>query len=168
MVTSGSTTERPLLGLRRRPGRLALRFMRLPLNAYRHDKGHLLGHTFVEFDHVGRKTGNTYQAVAMVLRYDKASGEVVICRAWETDWYRNLQAHPATHVTLGRESFAADQRLLTEADAFAVCQQFRREHPHRMRLISRILGWGDMRDDARIRQFVREHPFVAFRPSPRQ
>lgn len=165
MTTSGSTRQRPLLGLRRQPGRLALTFMRIPLNAYRHDKGHLLGHTFVAFDHVGRKTGRKYQAVAMVLRYDKASDEVVICRGWETDWYRNLRAHPATHVTLGRKSFAAEQRMLSEAEALAVARQFRGEHPHRMRLISRILGWGDMRDDARLRRFVREHPFVAFRPS---
>jgi deazaflavin-dependent oxidoreductase (nitroreductase family) len=167
MTTSENTRERPLLGLRRRPGRLALRFMRLPLNAYRHDKGHLLGHTFVEFDHVGRKTGKTYQAVAMVLRHDKASGEVVICRGWETDWYRNLQVHPGTHVTVGRESYAAEQRLLSEDEAVAVGQQFRRDHPHRMRLISRILGWGDLRDDTRLRQFVRDHPFVAFQPVTR-
>lgn len=167
MTKPTSTRDRPLLGLRSQPGRLALRFMRMPLNAYRHDKGHLLGHTFVEFDHVGRKTGKTYQAVAMVLRYDKATGEVVICRGWETDWYRNLQAHPATTVRLGRESFVPEQRLLIEEEAFDVGQQFRRDHPYRMRLISRILGWGDMRDDAQLRQFVRQHPFIAFRPTTR-
>ncbi len=168
MNTSTSTRHRPLLGLRRQPGRLALRFMRMPLNAYRHDRGSLLGRTFVEFDHVGRKSGKTYQAVAMVLRYDNATGEVVICRGWETDWYRNLQARPATHVTLGRESFVPEQRLLSEDEAFDVGRQFRRDHPYRMRLISKILGWGDMRDDTQIRQFVHEHPFIAFRPPPPQ
>jgi deazaflavin-dependent oxidoreductase (nitroreductase family) len=165
MTTPINTPQRPLLGLRHQPGRLALQFMRLPLTAYRHDKGHLLGHTFVEFDHVGRRTGRTYQAVAMVLRYDQASGEVVICRGWDTDWFRNLQAHPATHVTLGHTSFAAERRLLSEAEALAVGRQFRHQHPHRMRLISRILGWGDLREDACLRHFVREHPFIAFRPS---
>ena len=50
----------------------------------------------------------------MVLRYDEATGEVVICRGGETDWYRNLQAHPATHVTLGGESFSSQRRPLTE------------------------------------------------------
>jgi hypothetical protein len=34
-----------------------------------------------------------------------------------------------------------------------------------MRLISTILGWGDLRDDATVREFTRTHPFVAFRPA---
>ena len=34
-----------------------------------------------------------------------------------------------------------------------------------MRLISTILGWGDLRDDAAVRGFIGTHPFVAFRPA---
>ncbi len=167
MTTSTSDRHRPLLGLRRKPGRLALTLMHLPLNAYRRDQGHLLGHTFLEFDHIGRKSGRTYQAVAMVLRYDEATGEAVICRGWDTDWYRNLRAAPPTKVMVGRDTFVPEQRFLTEEEAFDVGVQFRRQHPHRMRLISTILGWGDMRDDATIREFVHEHPFIAFRPASR-
>ena len=37
--------------------------------------------------------------------------------------------------------------------------------PGRLRLISTILGWGDLRDDAAVRGFIRTHPFVAFRPA---
>lgn len=165
MTTSTSAGERPFLGLRRQPGRLALRFMRLPLNAYRHDKGHLLGRTFIEFDHVGRKSGRIYQAVAMVLGYDETTGEAVIMRAWETDWYRNLRVHPATRVRLGRESFTPEQRFLTDDEALQVIRDFRAAHPHRVHLASRIIGWGDLDDDANLRKFVHEHPFVAFRPA---
>ena len=164
MTTSTAPRKRPLLGLRRQPGRLALTFMRLPLNAYRHDKGHLLGKTFIEFDHVGRKSGKTYQSVAMVLGYDKATGEAVIMRAWDTDWYRNVTAHPATRVRLGRDSFTPEQRFLTEDEAFQVVQRFRSAHPHRVHLASRIIGWGDLDDDQKLRAFVHEHPFIAFRP----
>ena len=42
--------------------------------------------------------------------------------------------------------------------------RFRQAHPHRLRLMSAILGWGDLRDDAVLREFVRARPFVAFRP----
>jgi deazaflavin-dependent oxidoreductase (nitroreductase family) len=158
--------RRPLLGLRRRPGRLALIFMRMPLRAYRHDAGWMLGHTFVEFTHVGRKTGQPHDAVAMVLRYDKATREAVICAAWaETDWYRNLCAGPATKVQLGRDSFTPVHRFLTEREAFDVAVQFRREHPHRLRWVTRILGWGDLREDHAVREFVHAHPFIAFRPA---
>ena len=50
-------SARPLLGLRRQPGRLALAAMRLPLPLYHRGWGRLLGHTFLLITHQGRKTG---------------------------------------------------------------------------------------------------------------
>jgi len=168
MTTPARGEYRPLLGLRRRPGRLALALFRMPLRAYRHDAaGVLLGRTFLQLTHVGRKTGQPHNAVAMVLGYDEAAHEAIICAAWgpETDWIRNLRAGPAARVRLGRESFTPEHRFLSDDEAFDVAARFRRQHPHRLRLISGILGWGDLRDDARVRRFVQTHPFVAFRPA---
>ena len=163
----GSHQRKPLLGLRRRPGRLALAVFRMPLRAYRHDAGWLLGNTFLEFTHTGRKTGRPYQTVAMVLRYDADRHEAVICAGWgpDTDWVRNLRARPPAQVRLGRESFTPQHRFLSEDEAFDVVAQFRREQPRRVRLISAILGWGDLRHDAAVRDFIRTHPFVAFQPA---
>jgi hypothetical protein len=103
----------------------------------------------------------------MVLRYDPDAREAIICAAWgpDTDWVRNLRAGPAARVRLGRESFTPQHRFLSDDEAFDVAVQFRREHPRRLRLISTILGWGDLRGDAAVRGFVRTHPFVAFRPA---
>ena len=156
---------RPLLGLRGRPGRLALLLFRMPLRAYRHDAGWLLGRTFLEFVHVGRRTGRHYETVAMVLRYEPMRREAVICAAWgaDTDWVRNLRAGPAVLVRLGRESFTPEHRFLTEGESLAVAKSFRREHPWRLRLLSAVLGWGDLRGDDALRTFVQAHPFVAFR-----
>jgi deazaflavin-dependent oxidoreductase (nitroreductase family) len=139
----------------------------MPLRAYRHDAGWLLGHTFLEFTHTGRKTGQPYETVAMVLRYDADAREAVICAAWgpDTDWVRNLRAGPAARVRLGRESFTPQHRFLSDDEAFDVAVQFRREYPRRLRLLSTILGWGDLRDDATVRGFIRTHPFVTFRPA---
>jgi len=78
----GSHPRTPLLGLRRKPGRLALAVFRMLLRAYHHDAGWLLGHTFMEFVHTGRKTGKRYEPVAMVLRYDPDAHEAVICAGW--------------------------------------------------------------------------------------
>jgi len=168
IVASGKppTSKRALLGLRRQPGRLALHFMHMPLRAYEHDKGHLLGHAFVKFTHIGRRTGKPHEAVAMVLRDEAETGEVVICAAWgpTTDWYRNIEKAPAPTVTMGRTTFTPAQRFLDEDEAFEVGVRFRREHPHRLRLLAAILGWGNLRDDAQMRAFVRRHPFVGFRP----
>jgi deazaflavin-dependent oxidoreductase (nitroreductase family) len=140
---------------------------RLPLNAYRHNAGWMLGHTFLEFTHMGRKTGMPHEAVAMVLHHDTETGEAVICAAWgpRTDWYLNLRAHPAVIVRVGRESYRPLQRFLSEDEAFEVAVAFRRDHPHRLRVVGRVVGWGDVRDDDKVRALDRSHPFVAFRPT---
>jgi deazaflavin-dependent oxidoreductase (nitroreductase family) len=162
-----SPAAKPLLGLRRRPGRLALAVFRLPLALYRRGWGGLLGHTFLLLVHAGRKTGKPHSAVAMVLRYDPGTGEAVICSAWgpDTDWIRNIRARPALQVQLGREAFTPRQRFLSEEESLAVVAGFRREHPGRVRLLSGILGWGDLRSDTAVREFVSARPFVAFRPA---
>jgi len=158
---------RPLLGLRRKPGRLALAVFRMPLRAYRHDAGWLLGHTFLLLVHTGRKTGQPHSMVAMVLRYNRGTHEAVICSGWgpDADWVRNLRAGPAVRVQLGRESHRPEHRFLSEDESFEAVVQFRREHPWRMRLISTLLGWGDLRDDDTAREFTRTHPFVALQPA---
>jgi deazaflavin-dependent oxidoreductase (nitroreductase family) len=140
---------------------------RLPLKAYQHNAGPAVGRTFVAFTHLGRKTGATYQTVAMVLRYDEQTGEAVLCAGWglETDWYLNLHKHPAVKVQLDGRTFTPQQRFLSDEEAFDVGVQFRREHPHRLRFFSTVLGWGDLRDDRAVREFVRGHPMVAFRPA---
>jgi deazaflavin-dependent oxidoreductase (nitroreductase family) len=160
-------TARPLLGLRRKPGRLALAVFRLPLPLYRRGWGGLLGHTFLLLVHAGRKTGTLYSAVAMVLRYDPQTHEAVICSAWgqDTDWVRNIRVRPALRVQIGRESFTPDQRFLSEDESLAVVAGFRRRHPGRSRLLASVLGWGDLRSDAAVRDFVSTRPFVCLRPA---
>jgi deazaflavin-dependent oxidoreductase (nitroreductase family) len=167
MSAPHADTRRSLFGLRRTPGRLAVAVFRLPLAAYRHNAGPAVGRTFVAFTHLGRKTGQRYETVAMVLRDDPATGELVICAGWgpQTDWYRNLRAHLAVAVHIGGETFLPEQCFLGDEEAFAVVAQFRREHPFRVRFFSAVLGWGDLRDDTQLRGFIRTHPFVAFRPA---
>lgn len=161
------TAARPLLGVRRQPGRLALAVFRLPLPLYRAGWGWLLGHTFLLLVHVGRKTGQPHSIAAMVLKYDGASGEAVICSAWgpNADWIRNLRARPALRVQIGRRSFTPEHRFLSEEESFAVATDFRSRHPLRLRFISWVLGWGDLRSDAAVRELIRTRPFVALRPA---
>jgi len=159
--------DRPLLGFRGRPGRLALVVFRMPLRLYRHGRGWLLGQTFLELVHVGRTTGQPHATVAMVLSYDADREDAVICSAWgpDVDWVRNLRARPAIEVRIGRASFVPEHRFLTEDEAAAVAIDFRRRHPWRLRVLSTILGWGDLRDAAALRRLVQEHPFVSLRPA---
>jgi len=161
--------SRPLLGLRRQPGRLALAFMRLPRPLYHHGWGRFLGHTFMLIVHQGRKSGKRRETVAMALTYDAATREAVVCSAWgpDTEWMRNLRAHPALEIQIGRERYVPEQRFLSEDEAVAVGLEFRQRHPWRLRLLATILGWGDLSSEQAMRALVRGRPFVAFRPSTR-
>ena len=159
--------HRPLLGLRRTPGRLALVVFRMPLPLYRRGWGWMLGRTFLMLVHVGGKTGQPHDMVAMVLADDPDTGEVVICSGWgpDADWLHNLHAGPAKEVRIAGDRFVPEHRFLTEDEAVAVTVAFRRRHPRRLRLITVILGWGDLRSDAAVRDFVQGQPFVALRPA---
>jgi hypothetical protein len=106
--------------------------------------------------------------VAMVLRYDAATEEVVIMSGWgpNADWVRNLRAGPALRVQIGRRAFTPVHRFLTAEEAFDVAAAFCAEHPGRLRVFRRILAWPDLTDDATMREFISTRPFVAFRPAP--
>lgn len=156
---------RPLLGFRRRPGRLALFVFRLPLPLYRTGGGWLLGHVFLVLTHAGRRTGRPHDTAAMVLAEDRTTEEAVICSVWgpRTDWVRNLRANPPLLVRIGRQSYVPHHRFLTDEEAFAVGVAFRRRHPLRMRMVELAFGV-DLRSDEALREFVRTRPFVALRP----
>lgn len=158
--------QRRLLGVRT-PGRVALVVFRLPVRLYERGWGRLLGRTFLRLVHRGRRSGRLYSTVAMVLASDAASREVVVCSAWgaDADWVRNLRAGPAVRVDVGSDSFTPRHRFLTEDEAVAVAADFRRRHRYRLRLMSRVLGWGDLGTDDALRAFVRTRPFVALRPA---
>ena len=57
--------------------------------------------------------------------------EAVIFSGWgpNTDWIRNIRAHPALQIQIGRESYAPEQRFLSEDESVAVVVEFRRQHP---------------------------------------
>jgi deazaflavin-dependent oxidoreductase (nitroreductase family) len=170
MTTASHETAgraKPLLGLRHQPGRMAISLFRLPLPLYRRGWGRLLGHTFLMVTHAGRKTGKPHDTVAMALKYDPMTDEAVICSAWgeNTDWLKNIRAGSALQIHIGRESYVPEQRFLSEDESVTVAVEFRRRHPWRLRLLATILGWGDLRSDQSLRDFVRSRPFVSFRPA---
>lgn len=159
--------DRPLLGLRHRPGRAALVVFRLPLLLYRRGWGWMLGQTFMLLVHAGRRTGQAHEMVAMVMRYDAETREIVIFSGWGpgSDWVLNIRRRPALRVVIGRQSFAPQHRFLTQEESVAVAGDFVRRHPYRVWLATRILDWPDLRDEDVLRDFVDSHPFVAFRPA---
>lgn len=139
----------------------------MPLQAYHHGKGWIMGHTFLLLTHCGRKTGQQHETVAMVLRWRGEQKEAVISSAWgpETDWIKNIRDRPAIRVETGRDAFEPEQRFLSEQESLSVVEEFLHEHPWRFRFIAKVLGWGDLRAEATALEFVQSRPFIAFSPS---
>ncbi|MGH3852503.1 MAG: nitroreductase family deazaflavin-dependent oxidoreductase [Pseudonocardiaceae bacterium] len=156
---------------RRRPGPLARRLLRAPTLLYHWNAGWLFGRRFLLLTHVGRHSGRQYQTMLEVIGTGQASGEVVVIAALgsSADWYRNVRAHPATEVAIGRHRFRPVHRTLDEREAAAMLADYERRNrwmtPVIHRVLSALVGWRyDGSDDAR-RRLVRELPVVAFRPA---
>jgi len=167
--TDTAHARRPLLGLRQAPGRLALALFHGPLRAYRHGSGWIFGHLFLYLEHVGRRTGEPHETIAMVLAWDRSSREAIVCSAWgpHADWVRNLHARPARSVTIGRDSYTPEHRFLSDQEALLVLENCLHRHPWRFRFIAWVLGLGNLRDDSAAQDFVHTRPFIAFRPTQR-
>jgi deazaflavin-dependent oxidoreductase (nitroreductase family) len=155
-----------VLGIRRKPGLMALTIFRTMPLAYRIHLGRLFGHTFLNMTHRGRKSGRLYATALKTISWDRVTGEVVIFSMYGmgADWMKNITASPAVAIDMAGQRFAPEQRLLTLDEAFQSAVRFRREHPVQLRIFSQVLGWGGLNDDDSIVEFVRTRPFVAFRP----
>ena len=152
-----------------RPGRIARWLLRAPARLYDWHAGWLLGHWFVRLTHVGRRSGRRYQTMLEVVGTSR-DGAVTVMAGFgtSTDWFRNVQAHPAAEVAIGRRRFQPVCRMLDEREAMAVMADYERRNrwmaPVVRRGLSWLAGWPyDSSDDARQR-LVRQLPLLEFQP----
>ena len=138
----------------------------LPRYLYRWHLGWVLGHLCLMITHVGRKTGSLRQTVLEVVHFDPTTQECIVMSGYGTqsDWYRNIQVHPATEVQVGRRRYTPRQRVLEAQETLHILQEFQRQHPWRFRELMHLAGYSyDGTPDAlcAISQVLRG---VAFRP----
>lgn len=144
---------------------------RAPALLYRWNAGWLLGRRFLLLTHVGRRSGRRYQTVLEVIGTEPVCGEVVVIAAFGSlaDWYRNVQAHPATEVAIGGHRFRPVYRTLDEREAAAVLAEYERRNrwvaPVIHRVLSALVGWRYDGSEGARRRLVHELPVVAFRPA---
>jgi deazaflavin-dependent oxidoreductase (nitroreductase family) len=141
---------------------------------YRLHAGWLLGHRFCQLAHLGRSSGARYTTVLEVLSYDPACRELVVMAGFGrgSDWYRNVHANGFAEITIGRQSFRAEQRELDIAEAAAALERYEQRNrfaaPVVRGVLSRLLGWRYDSSDASRRRAVQELPLLAFRQSDRR
>lgn len=81
------------------------------------------------------------------MRYDAKTGQVVVMAGFgrTSDWYQNIQAHPAKELVIGRRSFVPTYRELPKDEAAAVLADYDRRNriaaPIIRGTLSRLIGW---------------------------
>ncbi len=153
--------------LEKKPSGCSRMLFRLPIALYRWGVGWVLGRRFVMIQHVGRKSGLLRRVVVEVVRYDRASGSVVVAAAWgrKSDWYRNVLQTPEVTLTLGARRFRAVATVLDEASAADAVCDYARRHPLAFRELTRLmLGRRPEGRDTDCRAVAHAVPAVRFDP----
>jgi deazaflavin-dependent oxidoreductase (nitroreductase family) len=108
---------------------------------YRWHLGWLPGHLCLMITHIGRKTGRRRQTVLEIIQYDPTTQECIVMSGYGTqsDWYRNIHAHPALSVQVGRQRYRPHQRLLSAEETLHILEEYPRCHPWRFRVLLPLL-----------------------------
>ena len=113
------------------------RAARAPVALYRRGLGWLLGSRMLMLEHVGRRSGEARYAVLEVIgRFGHGS-----------QWYRNLEAEPRCHVSIGRlRRRPARARLLPADESEEALARYAREHPASWDFLRRVIEEDGTRD----------------------
>ncbi|WP_040788579.1 nitroreductase family deazaflavin-dependent oxidoreductase [Nocardia paucivorans] len=106
-------------------------FVRAPIPLYRAGLGFLFGSRLLLLEHIGRKTGTRRFAVLEVV--DRPTPDrIVIASGFgtESQWYRNIRAHPRVRIWIGaRRGVAATATPMSVDESAAVLARYAAEHP---------------------------------------
>lgn len=143
---------------------------RAPVNIYRWRLGWIFGHRLLLLIHTGRRTGLRRRTVLEVVEYRQEGPEVVVVNGFgpESDWIRNIEAHPDEEVVVGSEHFVASHRRLGEEEAIGVIQHYEQRNRFIAPLVRAgltwLLGWPYHGGENERRRLVRQLPMFAFKP----
>ena len=139
---------------------------RLPIALYRLRLGWALGHRFLLLTHRGRKSGQLRYAVLEVVGYDPATHESAVVSAYgeRSDWYLNIQAHPAVEAQTGWSRYAPQFRLLSPEERYVALAAYQRRYRSAFQTVMRFLGYSYDGTDTGLRALADLVVMVAFRP----
>lgn len=141
---------------------------RAPAFAYRVGVGWMFGGRLVLIEHTGRRTGNPHRVVVEVVARDRDTGTITVASGYGpgADWYRNLLAHPRTHVVVRRQRLPVRaQRVPAEVGA-QLMTEYARSHRRAARRVVRMLGYPVNGKDVDFTEIGRTMPFLRLAPDP--
>ena len=146
---------------RKPPTGLSRILFRLPIGRYRLRLGWVMGDRFVLLHHIGRKSGLPREAVVEVVAREGACW--VICSGFgtESQWYRNVMAHPDIDITSRSRRVAVHARQLSAQEAAQQMADYTRRHP---RAAERLAGYMGFSGPDASTQIAEELPFLELCP----
>jgi deazaflavin-dependent oxidoreductase (nitroreductase family) len=138
---------------------------RLPVLLYRARLGWLLGKRFVLIEHMGRRSGKWRTTVVEVVAYDRADRSCVVAAGFgpRSDWYRNLIAHPQTHIHLGRRRIEALAVPVSAQEGAQVMLTYATHHRILAPYLCRFMGFQVDGSDCDYQTVGMHVPFVRIR-----
>ncbi|MDF1604398.1 nitroreductase family deazaflavin-dependent oxidoreductase [Nocardioides sp. YIM 152315] len=111
--------------------------VRAPIPIFRHGFGWLFGRRLLLLEHVGRTSGHPRYVVLEVV-VPEGPDAVIVASGFgpRAQWFRNVVATPACHVTLGRTRRAAVAEVLDRGELDRVLADYARRHPRAWRRLS--------------------------------
>jgi len=124
------------------PRGLSRAFFRFPIYIYRLGLGGIFGKRMLLLNHTGRVSGLPRQAMLEVVNHDPDTGTFVVNAGFgpDSDWYRNLMAHPDASIVVGRKKIDVRAEELAPTEAGPLMLNFVRQHPQEARFV-RQLGY---------------------------
>ena len=149
------------------PTGLSRLLWRAPIWFYRFNLGWLLTGRMMLINHIGRKSGKPRQNVVEVARYDKATHTRYVCSGFgkNSQWYRNLEAHPDITIQTAGKKLAVHAKLLSPDESADEMQRYVEHNPKLIKGLLNVVGY-DVPDSMEgYRQLAHDKmPFVAFIP----
>lgn len=134
--------------------------VRAPIPLFRAGLGWVFGGRLMLIEHIGRTSGEPRYVVVEVIERETNAIRVASGHGPKAQWFRNLSAHPAARLWVGRaKAVPAVARILPDEDAAAVLARYARVHPdawEHLKAAMDVLAGGDA-----------SVPVIEFTPPPR-
>lgn len=149
----------------RPPRGLSRLLYRFPVLLYQAGLGRLFGGRFLMLTHIGRISGRPRYAVLEIIRREETNKACYVLAAFgeESDWVRNIRAHPEVEVTIGGRQLKMTAEFLTVNDAEREVLDYARRSPYAARQLPRLIGYQVDGSEEGYRQLARQLLVIRFR-----
>ncbi len=149
-----------------RPRRIPRSLARAPIWIFRLGAGGVFGGRLIMVEHRGRTTGRIRQVVLETVARQGQVHDVVSGYGWSAQWLRNVRADPRVRLWDGwGRGHSARAELLPPAEARAVLDAYRRDHPAAAQALGRALNLEPLRSGAALPPDVADRlPVVRITP----